>query len=59
MSECKICKELNEEKEQVTITEVKIAGWYYHWGCDVMYCPACGRKITHKTGSEETDANSN
>lgn len=48
MNECEVCKDLNEEKEQVTITEVKIAGWYYLWGCDIMYCPMCRKKITHK-----------
>lgn len=55
MSECIVCKELNEEKEQVTIVEVKIAGWYYLWGCDILYCPACGKKITHKTKKERKE----
>jgi hypothetical protein len=55
MSECEICKDLNEEKEQVAISVVKIAGWYYHWGCDIMYCPACGKKITHKTEGEDKE----
>lgn len=48
MSKCETCKELNEEKEQVTITEIRISGGYYNWYRDVLYCPTCGRKITHK-----------
>ncbi len=52
MNECETCKELNEEKEIVTITEIKISGCYYNWYRDILYCPTCGKRITHKTESK-------
>jgi len=48
MNKCKTCEELNEEKEQVRITEVKISGLYYHWYKDILYCPTCGKRIIHR-----------
>lgn len=47
MSKCETCEELNKEKEQATIVEIKIEGWYYLWCCDILHCPTCGKKITH------------
>jgi NADH pyrophosphatase NudC (nudix superfamily) len=45
MSKCETC----EEKNDVTITEIKIEGvGYYDWCRDILYCPTCGKKITHK-----------
>lgn len=49
MAKCETCEELNEEKNDVIITEIKIDGvGYYNWYRDILYCPTCGKKITHK-----------
>lgn len=46
MNECTYCKELNEEKYPITITEIKVQGSYYNWGCEIKYCPHCGKLLT-------------
>lgn len=47
---CLVCKELREDRTKhpssiIHITEIRIDGAYYNWGCDINYCPECGRKI--------------
>lgn len=57
MSKCETCEELNEEKEQVTITEIRISGGYYNWYRYVLYCPTCGKRITHKQKGKRKNDN--
>lgn len=52
---CKTCAELNEESFAVYITQVKIEGWYYHWGCQIQYCPVCGKRIEGKKTQLESE----
>lgn len=53
MKECEVCKELNYDRKKhpssiVHVTEIKVDGSYYNWGCDINYCPECGKRITGK-----------
>lgn len=52
MSKCETCEELNEEKDLVTITGIRISGGYYNWCRDILYCPTCGKRIKRKTKGE-------
>ncbi len=55
MAKCETCKELNEEKNTVFIDRVYIAAGYYNWRKEILYCPTCGKRITHK--AERKDKN--
>lgn len=50
---CETCKELSEEKNEVSISEIEIAGWYYHWHRPILYCPVCGKRIIHENTSDK------
>ena len=40
---CSFCKDLNEEKEDIKVTEIYISGaGYYGYGIPINYCPKCG-----------------
>lgn len=43
---CKICAELNEEKEKIEIDGIKIenAG-YYNYYMPIYHCPVCGKRL--------------
>lgn len=44
MNGCPYCKQLNEEKYPIEITEIRIQGSYYNWNCHIHYCPYCGER---------------
>lgn len=49
MTKCETCEELNEELKDVYISEIKIAdAGYFNWHREILYCPTCGKRITHK-----------
>jgi len=40
---CKYCKDFNEEKEDMQITQLEIGtDGYYNYECPIKYCPNCG-----------------
>ena len=43
---CNTCKELNEEKERIKVSEIYIerAG-YYSYNMPVIHCPVCGNML--------------
>ena len=54
MTECETCKELNEESKPVFIDGIYImTAGYYHWRREIIYSPTCGKRILHKSESEE------
>lgn len=54
MAKCRTCEELNEETKDVYICGIKIgAAGYFSWHRKILYCPTCGKRIIHKTESEE------
>lgn len=45
---CITCEELSEEMFPVEIESVKTKDCgYYNWGCIILYCPNCGKKIEY------------
>lgn len=43
MKKCKFCKELNEEKCDISIEGIYIHPvGHYNYSCDIKYCPNCG-----------------
>lgn len=45
---CKYCKDLNEEKERITIEELHLhPSGYYNYSIPLIHCPNCG-KILNK-----------
>lgn len=52
---CETCEELKAEKNIVRITEIEIEGMYYHWNRKIKYCPTCGKNISNKAESEDTE----
>ena len=45
---CIACEELSEERFPVEIESVKTRdGGYYNWGCEILHCPNCGKKIEY------------
>lgn len=54
MAECETCKELNEEPHDVFIDDIYImTAGYYHWRREILYCPTCGKRISHTVESED------
>ncbi len=52
--ECETCKELNKEPNPVFIDDIYImTAGYYHWRREILYCPTCGKRISHTTESEK------
>ena len=46
LKSCPFCKALNEEKQPMMITEIRISGaGYYNWRCDIYHCPYCGELL--------------
>jgi len=43
MEECPWCRDLNEEKERIYVSEIKINGWAYNFGIPIIHCPVCGK----------------
>lgn len=54
---CQRCIDLNEAKEAVTVSEVRIAGSFYHYFMFVRYCPECGRKLNKYSNKTEVKTN--
>ena len=43
MDKCKYCKQLNEEKEEITIDQIEIGcDGFYDYSCPIRHCPNCG-----------------
>ena len=56
MAKCRTCEELNEETKYVYICGIKIgAAGYFSWHRKILYCPTCGKRIIHKTESEDKE----
>lgn len=45
MKHCEYCKDLNEEKEDIEISELFIQHSYYEYYMPIIYCPVCGKKL--------------
>ena len=46
MKKCKYCKDFNEEKEDIQITQLEIGtDGYYNYECPIKYCPNCGMML--------------
>lgn len=44
MANCSYCKDFNEEKEEIGITELRLGNdGYYNYECPIKYCPNCGK----------------
>lgn len=43
---CKVCIELNEEKEEMRIEEIYISNTgYYNYDAPIIHCPKCGKRL--------------
>ena len=43
---CKWCKELNEEKEKITVDTIKLRpSGYYNYHIPIYCCPVCGKRL--------------
>lgn len=50
-NKCTTCKELNEEKNEISIDSIYIqSAGYYNWHRVIKFCPDCG-KILDKYSS--------
>ena len=48
---CKWCKELNEEKEKMTVDTIHLhPSGYYNYYVPIYYCPACGTRLKKYEG---------
>ena len=46
MFECKVCKDLNEEKEKMTTDTIKLQqSGYYGYYMPIYHCPVCGKRL--------------
>lgn len=45
---CIYCKDFNEEKEDIEISEVIVEGLHYQYHCPLKHCPNCGEKLKIK-----------
>jgi hypothetical protein len=42
---CKYCKDFNNEKEKIQISQITIKGLYYNYDCPIKFCPNCGIEL--------------
>ena len=43
---CKYCKDLNKEKEKITIEELRLhPSGYYNYHIPILHCPYCGKRL--------------
>jgi hypothetical protein len=40
--DCTYCRDLNEEKQTIEVSQVHITDGYYDYNIPIKYCPACG-----------------
>jgi len=52
---CKYCKDFNEEKEEMNMSQLEISGSYYNYECPINFCPNCGLKIKQNVKRNEND----
>lgn len=45
MNKCKYCKDLNDEKSDMEISQIVINGSYYDYEVPIKFCPNCGKVL--------------
>ena len=57
MTVCHWCDALNEEPNEISVTEIRISKHgYFKFGIPIIHCPACGAKLKRYSGGAKEDA---
>ena len=54
MAECEHCKDFNQEKENIKVTDINVGGTFYNYDCPIIYCPNCGKLLNKYKGKVKT-----
>lgn len=56
MSACKYCNDLNDEKEDILVEDIKLSvAGHYHYEIPILHCPYCGEKLEkYKDGNRKS-----